>query len=157
MLPPDWSSPVFKKGEMSRAVNKSREIFISAPHVGCGMIWLSFLRSNQIWEWKWQQASRRPAGSSVPRRQRRRWCPANSMLLSAALWRLHWITGIINQPLEERWRGKWLARGVGVWGSFFFFFEQDGSRIEKWRCRNTEIWRRARETGRMWQKHTALV
>lgn len=39
-------------------MNTRRGVFNSAHHVGCGMIWLPFLCSNQICEWKWQQASK---------------------------------------------------------------------------------------------------
>lgn len=39
-------------------MNTRRGVFNSAHHVGWGMIWLPFLCSNQICEWKWQQASK---------------------------------------------------------------------------------------------------
>lgn len=86
-------------------MNKREEIFIFlAPPRG--------LRHDMAFS-SWQQSNlesgnsnKHPEGllvSSVPRRQRRRWCPANSVMLSAASWCRRWITGIINQLLEEGW------------------------------------------------------
>lgn len=71
---------------MSKAVNKRKEIFISVPHVGCvwyDMAFISLQQSNSRVEMA-TSIQKGPAGSSVPRRQRRRWCPANSVLLPAA-------------------------------------------------------------------------
>lgn len=48
------------KGRWARLWIKERKYSFLYPTWGvCGMIWLSFLCSNQIREWKWQQASKK--------------------------------------------------------------------------------------------------
>ena len=70
----------------------------------------------------------RPAGSSMAQRQRRCWCTANSILLSAVLC-LHWLTGIIKKKKSTAGRAIGRQEGCGRregGRTMMEVFEQDG-------------------------------